>query len=675
MENPVNASSEQEIPQASTGRLAAGLIGLLAALMSIRTISNSDFWLHLASGRQFATHGISRVDPFSFATESKAAWVQATWLYDWIVQALWRLGDAPLVVVVHALLAAAAFALMTMQSRPRTYAGLLAGALALWMAAPQLVVRPTLAAFLCAAATIWAVRQHASRRQLLCTLLPLQAIWTNCHLTFLLGPALAALSALDLELSARRETTAAAADGARRQVRDLVFTASAMLIATVVNPYGLRLHGQAFRQFIRPADGWLLEWISPYSSLFDQGWLGAIPTVTLACIALGFVLHRQRLPWFASVLGVVSAFVIVWTPQHVEWCALLALPFLTLSTASVCESLERALPPGKIRVAGSALTALGLLTWLGTGWNFASSAYYRDAGSGSRFGWSSQTDLFPFDAVHNILREPGFPKRLYNLPLDGGALLWAQPNEKVLVDARTTVFGNAFLRDLNLALRGDQHRWTEITRRWPADAFVFNCCWNGSGSIIRSLLMSRQWSIAYFDGTSAVLIPALRRNIAWMRRGPIQQAGLDLLERDRKAYSEAVARGERPPNPSRLVGAAAFLQSIGQFREAASLYSLLARGSPDMTGAWLNLGICQVQRGEPLPAIPILEYTRQRVPKHVMVYLWLSRAYRETGRGDDADAAYAKAVALDRPVAEAFAGLANTNQAPATLQDGGRSIR
>ena len=444
-----------------------------------------------------------------------------------------------------------------------------------------------------------------------------------------------------------------------------------MLLVTVLNPYGLRLHLSAIRQFVRPTEGWMLEWVSPFVSLFDQGVLAALPTLALVAIALGFVLHRQRLPWFFSVLGVVSAFLIVWVPQHIEWCALLAVPFLTVSATALGDLVRRFLPE---RAAGPAYAVLALAAGLGTVANFTTSAYYRDGGSASRFGWAVQSDLFPFDATRLLLKEPGFPANVYNLPIDGGALLWARPDRKVMIDARSDIYGSAFIREYNVALRGDQKRWGEITKRWPADAFGFNCCWSGSGSIVRTLLLSRQWAIAYFDGTAVVLVPALRRNLGWIRQGPIQQAGLDLLEAERKSYSAAVAAGRHPPNPSRLIGAAAFLQSIGQFREASTLYALLARGSPDMTGAWLNLGICLVQHGDPQQALPILEYARTRLPKHVMVHLWLSRAYRETGSPDLAQASFARAQRIDHTVAETFAGIADTNKPTTTLRDGGRSI-
>lgn len=651
-----------DVATPATDALAAGLVGLLASLLSLRSIANSDFWLHLAAGRHMATHGLTRLDPFSFATDGKAQWVQDTWLYDVLLHTVWRWLEAPGVVLLNTLMAGLAFAAMARLGRVRRGPALLAGGLALWLAAPQMVVRPTLPALALAAITIWAVRQSASRGRLLAGLIPLQIIWTNIHPTFLLGPALAVLAALEHSLGGRSGATPDAAQQNRARSRDRMLVAGVMLAATLINPFGLRAHVQALRQFARPAEGWMLEWISPYASLFDPGWLGALPTLVLGLIALGFVLHRQRLPWFESVLGVISAFLIVWVPQHIEWCALLALPFLALSIHAMVAALERCLPDVAAAWVRPASVLAGLALWLASALALTTSAYYRDTGSGSRFGWTVQQDLFPFAAAQQLLQAPGFPPRVYNLPLDGGALLWAQPHRKVLVDARTPVYGHDFLRDLNLALRGDQDRWNEITTRVPGDAFVFNCCWNGAGSIIRSLLMSRQWTVSYFDGTTAVLIPALRRNLVWMRRGPIQQAGLDRLEAARQAYSDAVERGQHPPNPNPLIGAAAFLQSVGQFREAASLYSLLARGSPQMTGAWLNLGICLVQRGDPAQATPILEYTRTRIPKHVMVHLWLSRAYRETGRGDEADAAYARAVRLDRQVAEAFAGLAAPNR-------------
>src|SRR5262249_1543276 len=55
---------------------------LLAFLLASFTVRNSDFWLHLATGRLLAQHQYTfGSDPFTY-TSGPAYWVNHAWLYD-----------------------------------------------------------------------------------------------------------------------------------------------------------------------------------------------------------------------------------------------------------------------------------------------------------------------------------------------------------------------------------------------------------------------------------------------------------------------------------------------------------------------------------------------------------------------------------------------------------------
>jgi hypothetical protein len=61
------------------------LVLALGFLLGSFAVRNSDFWMHLATGRLIA-HGAFTFgqDPFAFGTEGRY-WVNHSWLYDWVL--------------------------------------------------------------------------------------------------------------------------------------------------------------------------------------------------------------------------------------------------------------------------------------------------------------------------------------------------------------------------------------------------------------------------------------------------------------------------------------------------------------------------------------------------------------------------------------------------------------
>src|SRR5262249_3377692 len=117
-EAPAAEAPAADRPDAATAdadRLLAGLdIGLsllvlaLAFLLASFAVKNSDFWLHLATGRDLAQGRYSfGTDPYSFTTEGRY-WVNHSWLFDLILYYLYQLGGPAVVLAKAALVTATA---------------------------------------------------------------------------------------------------------------------------------------------------------------------------------------------------------------------------------------------------------------------------------------------------------------------------------------------------------------------------------------------------------------------------------------------------------------------------------------------------------------------------------------------------------------------------------------
>ncbi len=182
------------------------LVVVLAGLLASFPVRNSDFWMHLATGRRIlAGEANFGVDPYSFTTAG-VYWANAAWGYDVLLYGLTRLGGGPdqalagyLVVGAKALLIALLALVMLLTSRRNqslwmpavcTLVGLLAMSF-------RLILQPTLISALFLALTIFILQfpRHEDRTRgsrpnsKIYWLLPvLFLIWANMDEWFVLGP-------------------------------------------------------------------------------------------------------------------------------------------------------------------------------------------------------------------------------------------------------------------------------------------------------------------------------------------------------------------------------------------------------------------------------------------------------------------------------------------------------
>ena len=212
------------------------VLGLIfIALVGLRTISTPEIWTHLAQGRDNA--------PISFLEAETS--VNTTHLYDKATYALWNIGGAPLLIIANVLGLLATFILLLMVSKK--WGGPLSQGFALLIAG-QLIfqgmdVGPHTMMMLFIALFIYLLSSNQKSAVLFGALIPLQIIWANTHGSFLFGPFIALLAAIQAGQVAK---------GSKRnrqsgpQAGLLGILSAALLISTLINPYIANLHGQVF---------------------------------------------------------------------------------------------------------------------------------------------------------------------------------------------------------------------------------------------------------------------------------------------------------------------------------------------------------------------------------------------------------------------------------------------
>jgi hypothetical protein len=173
----------------------AACLLLLIATASLRRIWEVDFWWQYRTGELVATHGIPRVDPWSYVSMGNP-WIEMRWLWCDLVYRTVQLGGFQAAVYLKVILVLATFGLVVAAARAwRAPASAAAVLLAAALASTQrFFVRPEMASFLFVALYLWIISRYRRQGGRIIWVLPvLQVLWSNLHTQFLLGPALVGL--------------------------------------------------------------------------------------------------------------------------------------------------------------------------------------------------------------------------------------------------------------------------------------------------------------------------------------------------------------------------------------------------------------------------------------------------------------------------------------------------
>jgi hypothetical protein len=284
---------------------------LLAAGTAL--LNDPDTYLHIAAGRWILAHGALPVqDPFSHSMLG-AHWVSSEWLAQVLLAAVHdHLGWSG-VVVLAASCVAVAVGLLTrfLLGRWPVLPALIAAALATAMLQPHCLARPHVVAL--PLLVLWAAVLLDARdrgRAPPFAALPIMALWTNLHGSFLFGLAFAAFLAAEAVLQPGGSSRMA-------EARRWGLFVLAALGAALLSPHGIDGIVQPIRLMAMPAlQSTFIEWRSPDFQQFP-----ALELWLLAAVLVGFA-TGVRLPPMRLVLllGLVHMAL-----QHVRHADILAI--------------------------------------------------------------------------------------------------------------------------------------------------------------------------------------------------------------------------------------------------------------------------------------------------------------------------------------------------------------
>lgn len=463
-------------------------------------VFDPDIWWHLRVGGWVVEHGaVPANDPFSQYGQDRP-WVAYSWLYEVLVYLLHdRLGLYGIILyrVVGSLLVVAALHSLVRSLRADflTTAGLtLAGTLAVQ---PLLYERPWLFTILFTTLTLHAVlafRRADEGRPLprWVWALPLvYVLWASIHIQFLYGIVVLGLGCLAplfdraLELPAPPSGTAGVAAGSRRW-RQLVGLSAVCLLATLVNPYHVRLYAVVAEYVSYPgAFLWVNELRAPE---FREAATYIMLALTLAAT---FCLGRRRPLGSFEVLLLAGTAFLAFRARRDIWFVVLADLVILAEAASASSEEEAPAPRARVRPVALGVVGLAALA-LVVGWARGLTPRALDEQVATRF---------PVEAAR-VIRERGYSGPLFNYFNWGGYLIWALPEMPVAIDGRTNLHGDERLERFGQTWSG-LPGWEKNTELTEAGVVIA-----GAESPLASLLLLERgrFELVYSDDVARVFV-------------------------------------------------------------------------------------------------------------------------------------------------------------------------
>lgn len=237
-------------PRRSLVRWAPSAVLMIAVLADCINFAGTDLWMHIRFG-QFVLHHhhLLRYDIYSYSAPG-SAWFNHEWLADTMLALSYNCAGVPGLKLMKFICACAIVVLLA-DGITETGAGyeiqmviLLCAAIAIML---QVQFRPQLFDYIFLAAILALLNRHARKRAApLWIVVPMMALWANLHGSFFAAVAVLAMYTVVFGLKdwfSRREWRGAA------YLSILTFAA---LLATLINPFGIRLWYVVLTKFTEP---------------------------------------------------------------------------------------------------------------------------------------------------------------------------------------------------------------------------------------------------------------------------------------------------------------------------------------------------------------------------------------------------------------------------------------
>jgi len=513
-------------------------IVLLALLtltpLSVRLLGDAGIGWHIRAGQEIlATHAIPRVDSFSSSMSGKP-WFAWEWLYDWVVGGLERVTGLNGVVFITALMIAAVFG-WTFRLLMRRGTNILVAVVLVMLAASgsmiHFLARPHVVSWLLTLA--WFQVLDSSERKSLAAARPisgrlrtglwlwflplLMLLWVNLHGGFLVAFVLLGiywLSTMWLGFTSASHKLEDILEKrrARKRARDLALVTVLAAMATLVNPYGFRLHAHIYRYL---SDRFLMDHIDEFQSPNFHGVAQKCFAMLLLITLLTAAAKTRKLTMIEGLVVLFAVYSGLYASRNIPVASLLLVLVVgPLLSAAMKRSMERSDTSWRVRRVGTGLAVfsgrMGEIESSLRGHLWAVVAFVIIFGVVANGGKIRSTQLmnahfdsqrFPVAAV-KFLEQSGVREPVLGPDYWGGYLIYRMyPRMLVAADDRHDLYGEQFLKSY-LKLVNVEPGWEDLLNHYNIHRVLLP-----TGSAPANILAeTAEWTMIYEDEVGVIFV-------------------------------------------------------------------------------------------------------------------------------------------------------------------------
>lgn len=488
------------------------LLFLFILNVALQTPVEPDFGWHLRTGLDLLAHGwqMPLTDPYSH-TMYDWPWVEHAWLTDGLLALMYRgLGGAGLlgVILFFAAVTVTAFVLASAQARANRSARLAAVAIALWVARPFLGARTQLVTLLGVAVVLWIWHRASDRHASWLWLLPpVFLLWANLHGGFTAGLFLLAVILIGSAAMRLAVTRGPGTMGRLDEpvpdwslIGGLALAIGASALATLVNPYGWRLHQEIVQSL---SDRFMLETLHEWQPLSLDTTAGRLYAGYLVVLGAAMALGYRRVEPVRWTVLLVFLLVSIRHWRNIPFFLITSLPLLAEGLAMGAARLGAWRPAltrqPKVWGLALTLTLAGVMIVLGPDHvaqvvrsGLAPEAYFRETSH-------------PIEAVRWIeANRDKVGDRMFNEYGHGGFLLWWLPGQRIFIDGRMPAWrlGDRRILEDYLALTNWDPPALGVLDKYLVDwALVTK-----DSPLARALHDARGWAAVYTDAKVTIYV-------------------------------------------------------------------------------------------------------------------------------------------------------------------------
>jgi hypothetical protein len=460
-------------------------------------ILEPDLWWHLRTGDWILQHrSVPRVDLFS--TMTGHPWIAYSWSLEALMSAIYsRAGLAGILALQLVVSTAIVIALYMLLNRVQANFLRVAALTALGATAlgPTFAVRPwivTMFFFIVELLILYEAQRSSKARWLF--LLPLLFLcWANMHIQFVYGLAVLVLAALDGPLTAMAKNLGFACTETfgRIERATLWKCVGTSALATLVNPYGIRIYGVVFEYARHSSD--VLNYVEELHAMdFRRPVHFLVLALLMAAVA---TIARRRQPRTFEILAILLSAFLAFRMVRDGWI-LIVISILVLGASE-----ERTPTRSEVlRPAYRLLVAVILLIGIGI------TLRAQDVRNVKLQELVAGT--FP-EAASAYIESHALQGPLYNDFNWGGYLLWRLPELKVNIDGRTNLYGDRRIAR-NSATWAGLKGWDTDPELVGANLVVGSIHY----PLVTLLRADPRFKVAYEDGLAVVFVAKDSRDSA-----------------------------------------------------------------------------------------------------------------------------------------------------------------